>query len=52
MPLDRGEVVRDQPVRTFDRDLDMTFRDIEHGDAATGIAAMLLGAGKGNRRHP
>jgi hypothetical protein len=38
--LDRGEVVRDQPARTFDCDLDAVFRGIDNRNAAMAIAAM------------
>ncbi len=50
--LDRGQVVRDQPVRPFDCDLDTALREIEHRDAATAVAAMRLRGGKGDGRYP
>ena len=42
VPLDHGQVVRDQPARPFDCHLDTILREIEYRDAATAIAAMHL----------
>ena len=50
--LDRGQVVRDQPARPFDCDIDTVLLEIEHRDAATAIAAMRLWGGKGDGRYP
>jgi hypothetical protein len=52
VPLDRGEVMRDEPARIFEAHLDIVVREVEHGEAATAIAAMGLVAGKGDGRDP